>query len=137
MKRVLFGASFFSSILKKEGDFQQAARLYDLCVSKKIKGYITAVAIEDLAFEMEESGIKPAQKRKLLANILNHVSVQDTPEHVLLKALDSKQKVYTLAVLDEAAVHGKLDEIVLEEKLSSKSMQSRVLRSREVLAELG
>ncbi len=112
MKKVLIDINIILDVLNKREDHESAARIFDLCERRKIKGYICSHEITTLSYFMEKYKY-PEEKRKLIiTKLLDIFSTIPITEKILRNALNSSINDYEDAVIEASARAEEVDCII-------------------------
>ncbi len=112
MKKVLIDINIILDVLNKREDHESAAKIFDLCERRKVKGYICSHEITTLSYFMEKYKY-PKEKRKLIiTKLLDLFSTIPTTEKILRNALNSSIADYEDAVIEASARTEEVDCIV-------------------------
>ncbi|MDR2732606.1 MAG: PIN domain-containing protein [Fibromonadaceae bacterium] len=98
--------------LFKRVEHELAAKVIDLCASKKVSGFVCAHEITILSYFLEKEVKDNEQAIKVLSKIMKIFSVLDLNSSILNRALKSKVKDYEDAVIEQSAVVNDCDLIV-------------------------
>ena len=112
MKKVLLDINIILDLLNKRDDHESAAKIFDLCVLKEIKGYLCSHEITTLSYFMEKFKY-PSDKRILIINnLLDVFSIIPSTEKILRDSLLSSISDYEDAVIEVSARNLEIDFIV-------------------------
>lgn len=130
MKKVLIDLNIILDMLNKRMDHESALAIFDFCVKKRIKGYISSHEITTLSCFLEKQ--KYDKKRnKIISNLLDHLSVLTAHEKILRKALVSEIGDYENAVIDELALNEEIDYIITRDLKDFKNSKNNIYNARE------
>jgi len=133
MKKVLIDLNIILDILNKRMDHESALAVFDFCVKKRIKGYISSHEITTLSYFLEKQKYDLMKRNKIINNLLDHLSVLTANEKILRKALVSEIKDYEDAVIDELALDEEIDYIITRDLKDFKNSKNNIYNAREIL----
>jgi len=133
MKKVLIDLNIILDLLNKRIDHEAALSIFDLCIKKKIKGYISSHEITTLAYFMEKEKYNQIKRNKVIKSLLDNLSILSANESILRKALDSEITDYEDAVIDELAFHEQLDFIITRDLKDFKKSKNNIYNAIEAL----
>lgn len=112
MKKILIDLNIVLDFLNKRNFHQEAAQLINLCVEKKIDGYMCAHEITTLSYFL----LKEHKDRTKIINtiraLLDIFSVISTDEVILRDSLISPITDYEDAVIEVSSLKNKIDYII-------------------------
>ena len=112
MKKILIDLNIILDFLNQRHFHQEAARLIDMCVEKKIAGYVCAHEITTLSyFLLKEHKDKP-KVISTISGILDIFKVLAIDETILRKSLTSSVSDYEDAVIEASALKNNIDCII-------------------------
>ena len=133
MKKVLIDLNIIIDFLNKRNDHEAALFVYDKCVKKEIKGYVSSHEITTLSYFLEKEKFGRIKRNKIISNLLDNLSVLPAHEDILRKALVSEIEDYEDAVIDELASNEKIDFIVTRNLKDFKKSKNKIYSAREIL----
>ena len=133
MKKVLIDLNIILDMLNKRMDHESALAIFDFCVKKRIKGYISSHEITTLSYFLEKQKYDVMKRNKIITNLLNNLSVLTAHEKILRKALVSEIGDYEDAVIDELALNEEIDYIITRDLKDFKNSKNNIYNAREVL----
>jgi len=134
MKKVLIDLNIILDMLNKRIDHESALAIFDFCVKKRIKGYISSHEITTLSYFLEKQKYDVMKRNKIINNLLDHLSVLTAHEKILRKALVSEISDYEDAVIDELALNEEIDYIITRDLKDFKNSKNNIYNAREALA---
>ncbi|GAH16573.1 unnamed protein product [marine sediment metagenome] len=133
MKKILVDLNVILDFLNKRNDHFEAAEIVDLCIEKKIKGYICAHEITTLAYFLIKEE-KDNNKLKFIINrILDIFSTISITETILREALDSRIKDYEDAVIESSCLKNEIDYIVSRNLKDFKNSRIKAISPKEYM----
>ena len=112
MKKILIDLNIILDFLNQRHFHQEAARLIDMCVEKKISGYVCAHEITTLSyFLLKEHKDKP-KVISTISGILDIFKVLAIDETILRNSLTSSVSDYEDAVIEASALKNNIDCII-------------------------
>lgn len=133
MKKALIDLNIILDMLNKRQDHEAALSVYDLCVKKKLKGYVSSHEITTLAYFMEKEKYNKRKRDKIITSLLDNLSVLTANEKILRDALDSEIDDYEDAIIDELASKEKIDLIVTRNLKDFKQSRNNIYTAIEAL----
>ncbi|MDA3938630.1 MAG: PIN domain-containing protein [Spirochaetia bacterium] len=133
MKKVLINLNIILDMLNMRMDHESALAIFDLCVKKRIKGYISSHEITTLSYFLEKQKYGVMKRNKIINNLLDHLSVLTAHENILRKALISEIDDYEDAVIDELALNEEIDYIITRDLKDFKKSKNSIYNAREAL----
>lgn len=133
MKKVLIDLNIIIDFLNKRDDHEAAVAVYDKCVKKEIKGYVSSHEITTLSYFLEKEKYERINRNKIISNLLDNLSVLTAHEEILRKSLISELEDYEDAVIDELGLHEGIDYIVTRNLKDFKKSRNRIYTAREIL----
>ncbi|RKX78591.1 MAG: PIN domain-containing protein [Spirochaetes bacterium] len=133
MKKVLIDLNIILDMLNKRDDHESALAIIDLCIKKKIKGYVSSHEITTLAYFMEKQKYSKIKRNKVINRLLNNLSVLSPNEKILRNALSSEILDYEDAIIDELASNEELDFIVTRNIKDFKKSKNKIYTAIEAL----
>jgi predicted nucleic acid-binding protein len=117
--KVFLDANVLLDFTLKRKAYPEAKKLFDLVVSKQVKGFITPAIVHITAYWLTK-GYGAKESKKLLLSILADVQSLDIPHHVVINALLSNINDVEDALQYYSAIHHNLDFFISEDKLLKK-----------------
>lgn len=133
MKKVLIDLNIILDILGKRVDHKAAAAVFDSCVKRKIKGYVSSHEITTLSYFLEKEKFDKFKKKRIISLLLDNLSVLTAHEKILRNALDSEIEDYEDAVIDELSKNEKLDFIITRDLKDFKKSKNTIYNAVEAL----
>ena len=133
MKKALIDLNIILDMLNKREDHEAALAIYDLCIKKKMKGYVSSHEITTLAYFMEKEKYNKGKRNKVIYRLLGNLSVLSANESILKSALESEIGDYEDAVIDELALREKLDFIITRNLKDFKKSKNTIYNAKEAL----
>ena len=133
MKKALIDLNIILDMLNKRKDHEAALAVYDLCIKKKIKGYISSHEVTTLSYFMEKAKYNKSKRNKVIQRLLENLSVLSANESILKNALESEITDYEDAVIDELALREKLDFIITRDLKDFKKSKNTIYNAIEAL----
>ncbi len=133
MKKVLIDLNIIIDFLNKRDDHEAALAVYDKCVKKEVKGYVSSHEITTLSYFLEKEKYERVKRNKIISNLLDNLSVLTAHEEILRKSLMSELEDYEDAVIDELAINEGIDYIVTRNLKDFKRSRNRIYTAREIL----
>ena len=133
MKKVLIDLNIILDMLNKRIDHESALAIFDFCVKKRIKGYISSHEITTLSYFLEKQKYDVMKRNKIINNLLDQLSVLTAHEKILRKALVSEISDYEDAVIDELALNEEIDYIITRDLKDFKNSKNNIYNAREAL----
>jgi predicted nucleic acid-binding protein len=133
MKKVLIDLNIIIDFLNKRDDHEAALAVYDKCVKKEIKGYVSSHEITTLSYFLEKEKYERVKRNKIISNLLDNLSILTAHEEILRKSLISELEDYEDAVIDELALNEGIDYIVTRNLKDFKKSRNRIYTAREIL----
>jgi len=133
MKKVLIDINIIIDFLNKRDDHEAALAVYDKCVKKEIKGYVSSHEITTLSYFLEKEKYERVKRNKIISNLLDNLSVLTAHEEILRNSLISELDDYEDAVIDELALKESIDYIVTRNLKDFKKSRNEIYTAREIL----
>ena len=133
MKKVLIDLNIIIDFLNKRDDHEAALAVYDKCVKKEIRAYVSSHEITTLSYFLEREKYERVKRNKIISNLLDNLSVLTAHEEILRKSLISELDDYEDAVIDELAIHESIDYIVTRNLKDFKKSSNNIYTAREML----
>ena len=134
MKKVLIDINKILDLLNKRDDHESAAKIFDLCATRKIKGFLCSHEITTLAYFLEKFKY-PAEKRVLIINnLLDVFSIIPSTEKILRESLMSNISDYEDAVIEVSGKSEDVDYIVTRNFKDFKNGTVSCCNAREAIS---
>ncbi len=133
MKKVLIDLNIIIDFLNKRDDHEAALAVYDKCVKKEIKGFVSSHEITTLSYFLEREKYERIKRNKIISNLLDNLSVLTAHEEILRKSMISELEDYEDAVIDELALNEGIDFIVTRNLKDFKKSRNKIYTAREIL----
>ncbi|MBI9055950.1 MAG: PIN domain-containing protein [Bacteroidales bacterium] len=133
MKKILIDLNIIIDFLNKRDDHEAALAVYDKCVKRKVKGYVSSHEITTLSYFLEKEKYERVKRNKIISNLLDNISVLTAHEEILRKSLISELEDYEDAVIDELAINEGIDYIVTRNLKDFKRSRNKIYTAREIL----
>ncbi len=133
MKKVLIDLNIILDMLGKRVDHEAAAAVFDSCVKRKIKGYVSSHEITTLSYFLEKEKYNKFKKKKIISLLLDNLSILTAHEKILRNALDSEIEDYEDAVIDELSKNEELDFIITRDLKDFKKSKNTIYNAVEAL----
>ncbi len=112
MKKILIDINIILDVLNKREDHESAAKIFDLCERRKIKGYICSHEITTLSYFMGKYKYPRRKRELIITKLLDIFSIIPTTEKILKNALNSAIDDYEDAVIEASVRYEEVDCIV-------------------------
>ena len=112
MKKILVDINIVLDVLNKRKDHEAAAKIFDLCERKKMRGYVCSHEITTLSYFMGKYKYPKAKIIFIINRLLDIFSVIPITEKILRNALSSSIEDYEDAVIEVSAISEGIDYIV-------------------------
>lgn len=133
MKKVLIDLNIIIDFLNKRDDHEAALAVYDKCVRKEIKGYVSSHEITTLSYFLERERYERTKRNKIISNLLDNLSILAADEEILRKSMISEIEDYEDAVIDESALNAGTDYIITRNLKDFKRSRNKIYTARELL----
>ncbi len=133
MKKILIDLNVLLDFLNKRNDHLDAAKIVDLCIENKIKGYLCAHEVTTLAYFLTKERHNKA--KSIIGRILDIFSIVSVTETILRKALDSRIKDYEDAVIESSCIKNGIDYIVSRNLKDFKNSRIKAISPKEYITE--
>ena len=112
MKKIVIDVEVLLDFLARRPGHAEAARVFDLCVLRDVKGFLCANTAAALASRLFEE-LKPVSKaRSILSEVLDVFSTIAATETMLRDAIDSRIADYENSLIEVSGLWQKVDFIV-------------------------
>ena len=112
MKKVLIDINIILDMLNKREDHESAAKLFDLCVNRELKGYLCSHEITTLSFFLEKYKYQKDKRSFIINRLLDVFAVIPATEKILRDSLHSEISDYEDAVIEVSARQEDVEMIV-------------------------
>jgi predicted nucleic acid-binding protein len=133
MKKILIDLNIVLDFLNKREGHEKAARVIDLCATKKVQGFICAHEITTLSYFLSKDTKDKKKRINILNGIMNILEVINTEERILKQALISEIDDYEDAVVEISAKEKGADYIITRNLKDFKKSDVNVLPPGEFL----
>jgi predicted nucleic acid-binding protein len=133
MKKALIDLNIILDFLNKRDDHEAALAVYDLCIKKKLKGYVSSHEITTLSYFLEKEKYPILKRNKIINRLLDNLTVLTAHEKILRKALNSEISDYEDAVIDELARNENVDFIITRNLKDYENSDNDIMNAREAL----
>jgi predicted nucleic acid-binding protein len=133
MKKILIDLNVLLDFLDKRNDHLGAAKIIDLCIDNKIKGYLCAHEITTLAYFLTKN--RHINAKSIIGRILDIFSIISVTEAILRDALNSRIKDYEDAVIESSCVKNEIKYIVSRDLKDFKNSRIKAISPQEYITE--
>ncbi len=133
MKKILIDLNVLLDFLNKRNDHLDAAKIVDLCIDNKIKGYLCAHEVTTLAYFLIKERHNNA--KSIIGRILDIFSIISVTEVILREALDSRINDYEDAVIESSCIKNGIDYIVSRNLKDFKNSRIKATSPKEYITE--
>ena len=112
MKKIVVDLNVVLDVLGKRPGHEEAVRLFDLCVTRKVKGYLCASDVTALAQFLFKKLKRGAKARSVLTDVLDVFTTIPATESMVRDALDSELLDFCNALIEVSALKHSVDCIV-------------------------
>ena len=112
MRKIVVDLNVLLDFFGRRSGHEEAAGVYDLCVRRKLKGFLCAHEITTLAYFLFKDLKDNSKVRTILTDVFDVFTTIPATESVLRDALDSSIADYEDAVIEVSALKHKVDCIV-------------------------
>ncbi|GLU51015.1 type II toxin-antitoxin system VapC family toxin [Dyadobacter frigoris] len=118
--KIFLDANILLDLLLKRDDYNDAKKLIQLIIDKKIRAFVTPAIIHIVAYWVTKAyGI--TKTKELLLTLLADITVIDCTHEITLTALHSKIENIEDALQYYTAIHHKIDFFISRDKILQKS----------------
>ncbi|MCF0059429.1 PIN domain-containing protein [Dyadobacter sp. CY356] len=118
--KIFLDANILLDFLLKREDYNDAKKLIQLIIEKKIRGFVTPAIVHIVAYWVTKAyGI--TKTKQLLLILLADVTVIDCTHEITLTALNSRIDDIEDALQYYTAIHHKIDFFISRDKILQKS----------------
>ena len=112
MKKVLIDLNIILDFLNKRNFHEEAANIINMCVEKKLFGFIAAHEITTLSYFLLKEKKDKNKAADIISALLDIFNIIPIDEKILREALFSPVKDYEDAVIEVSAVKNSIDYII-------------------------
>ena len=131
MKKALLDLNIILDFLSKRDDHEAALAVFDLCIQKNLKGYVSSHEITTLSYFLEKERYPVLKRNKIINSLLDHLTVLTAHEKILRDALESEINDYEDAVIDELAKYEAVDFIITRNLKDFEKSTTEIMNARE------
>ncbi len=135
MKKILIDLNVLLDFLNKRNDHFEAAKIVDLCIKKKINGYICAPEVTTVAYFLTKEEKYNNQLKSIINRILDIFLTISITETILREALDSRIKDYEDAVIESSCLRNEIEYIVSRNLKDFKKSRIKAISPKEYITE--
>ena len=126
MKKVLIDLNIILDFLNKRNFHEEAANIINMCVEKKLFGFIAAHEITTLSYFLLKEKKDKNKAADIISALLDMFNIIPIDEKILREALFSPVKDYEDAVIEVSAVKNSIDYIISRNLGDFKSARDQV-----------
>lgn len=112
MKKVLIDLNIILDFLNKRNFHEEAANIINMCVEKKLSGFIAAHEITTLSYFLLKEKKDKNKAADIISALLDIFNIIPIDEKILREALFSPVKDYEDALIEVSAVKNSIDYII-------------------------
>ena len=112
MKKVLIDLNIILDFLNKRNFHEEAANIINMCVEKKLFGFIAAHEITTLSYFLLKEKKDKNKAADIISDLLDMFNIIPIDEKILREALFSPVKDYEDAVIEVSSVKNSIDYII-------------------------
>lgn len=112
MKKALVDINIILDMLAKRNDHISAARIFDLCAKRVVKGHLCSHEITTISYFLEKFSYPRKKATQIILSLLDVFSIIAATETVFRDALQSPVKDFEDAVIEVSAIKEKVDCII-------------------------
>ena len=112
MIKILLDINILIDFFSRREDHEAAAKIFDLCVTNKIQGYLCSHEITTLSYFMEKDKYSKTKRQFILSTLLDSFSILPATAKILKEAMNSQIDDFEDAVIEVSASLAGLDGIV-------------------------
>ncbi len=112
MKKVLIDLNIILDFLNKRNFHEEAANIINMCVEKKLYGFIAAHEITTLSYFLLKEKKDKNKAADIISALLDMFNIIPIDEKILREALFSPVKDYEDAVIEVSSVKNSIDYII-------------------------
>ncbi|MGI5064593.1 PIN domain-containing protein [Treponema putidum] len=136
MKKVLIDLNIILDFLNKRNFHEEAANIINMCVEKKLSGFIAAHEITTLSYFLLKEKKNKNKAAETITAFLDIFNIIPTDEKILREALFSPVKDYEDAVIEVSAVKNGIDYIISRNLADFKSARVQVCTPEQFFIKL-
>ncbi|MCK5520550.1 MAG: PIN domain-containing protein [Candidatus Marinimicrobia bacterium] len=136
MKKILLDINILIDLFSRREDHESAAKIFDLCITDKVQGYLCSHEITTLSYFMERDKYLKTKRHYILTTLLDSFSILPATEKILKEAMNSPIDDFEDAVIEVPARLESLDGIVTRNQKDFKKGEILCYTASEVLAVL-
>ncbi len=133
MKKATLDLNVLLDFLNKRDSHREAAVIVDLCVRKKLKGYICAHEFTTLAYFLYKEHKEVGKVKHVLTGVLNIFSIIPVHDAILRDSLNSPIGDFEDAVIEVSSMTAKVDYIITRDMSDFKASRLKALTPTEFL----
>ncbi|UCH97408.1 MAG: PIN domain-containing protein [Candidatus Aminicenantes bacterium] len=133
MKKVTIDLNVLLDFLNKREDHRQAALIVDLCVKKRVKGYICAHEFTTLSYFLHKERGNIQRVRYALTSLLDIFTTIPVTEKILRDSLDSPINDFEDAVVEVSSMKKKVEYIITRDMSDFNSSRVKALTPSQFL----
>ena len=126
MKKVLIDLNIILDFLNKRNFHEEAANIINMCVEKKLSGFIAAHEITTLSYFLLKEKKDKNKAADIISALLDMFNIIPIDEKILREALFSPVKDYEDAVIEVSSVKNSIDYIISRNLGDFKSARVKV-----------
>ena len=126
MKKVLIDLNIILDFLNKRNFHEEAANIINMCVEKKLYGFIAAHEITTLSYFLLKEKKDKNKAADIISALLDMFNIIPIDEKILREALFSPVKDYEDAVIEVSSVKNSIDYIISRNSGDFKSARVQV-----------
>ena len=112
MKKILIDLNIILDFLNKRNSHEEAANIINMCVEKKLSGFIAAHEITTLSYFLLKEKKDKNKVADIISALLDMFNIIPIDEKILREALFSPVKDYEDAVIEVSSVKNSIDYII-------------------------
>ena len=112
MKKILIDLNIILDFLNKRNFHEEAANIINMCVEKKLYGFIAAHEITTLSYFLLKEKKDKNKAADIISALLDMFNIIPIDEKILREALFSPVKDYEDAVIEVSSVKNSIDYII-------------------------
>jgi predicted nucleic acid-binding protein len=136
MKKILIDINIVLDLLNKRQEHEAAAKIFDLCERRKLKGFICSHEITTLSYFMEKYKYPKDRRVFIITKLLDIFSTIPATEKILRNALYSGINDYEDAVIEASALSEEVEFIVTRNIKDFKKGEVDCFSAKEALVVL-
>ena len=131
MKKVLIDLNIILDFLNKRNFHEEAANIINMCVEKKLFGFIAAHEITTLSYFLLKEKKDKNKAADIISALLDMFNIIPIDEKILREALFSPVKDYEDAVIEVSSVKNSIDYIISRNLGDFKSARVQVFTPQQ------